>query len=116
MVVLVEREVASQVSGMALGQRETKSEALGEVVNLGKELEHEFTVGLRNAFSCILYDEVDGGVGMRDTHLHMLAVGIFGRVIENLTQASHQVEMTGLYAEVIIHVCLQVDIEFWIAF
>ena len=44
LIVGVERQVATKADGVALAQRESQSEAFGQVVDLGKGLENLFAI------------------------------------------------------------------------
>ena len=58
-IVDIECEVATKVACMALGQWQAETKPLGEVVDLGEELEHEVAISFRNSLTRILDDEAD---------------------------------------------------------
>lgn len=70
---------------MALGEGQTNTEAFGEVVDLGEHLEEAADVFLGDTGTGVLDDEADGIEGPLDAQGDVLAVGIFGGIVEKFT-------------------------------
>ena len=101
MVIVVKDEISTETMGMALGKGQAEAETFGEVIDLGEEVEHTLAVFLRDAGSVVLADETNGGAGIPYMQFHVLSVRIFGSVIEQFTQAEHEIGAAGDKAEVV---------------
>ena len=109
MVGSVEDEVATQILGVTLGQRDTETKTLGEIIDLGEELEDDIAIGLVNAFALVFDDEADNGIGSGDAPRDVLAVGILGCVVKDFAQGAHEIDAAGLDTEVVGYLRLKVD-------
>ncbi len=57
---------------------------------------HGGMIGLGYAYAGVFDGEAYGVVGFRDLQSYMLAVGVFGGVVEYFAQATHQVDSVGM--------------------
>ena len=92
MITVIIDEVAAQKERMALGERQTETETFGEVVDFDKRLENQLLSFVGQAWTHILNGEENEGFVLRDMQRNMLAVRVFGSIVKQFANGSHQVE------------------------
>ena len=88
-------EVTAQTECMPFGERQTESETICKVVNLGKRLVYQFVSIVGQTWSHILNGEKDGSVVLCDIQLDMLAVRELGSIVKQLADGPHEIEAIG---------------------
>ena len=77
---------------------------VGEVVDLGEHLEEAIGILTGNARTCVLDGNADIVVGHGYAHDDVLAIGILGGVVEQLTDATYKVAAIGMDMEIVGHI------------
>jgi len=94
-IAAVVDKVATETECMTPAERQTEAETNGEVIDLGEWLVEQVIGILRQTRASVLYGETDDGVALGNVQLDMLAVGVFGGIVEQLAENPHQIEAIG---------------------
>ena len=89
----VENQVTAKILRMAFRQWQTQTKTLRQVIDLGKGIEDKVMSFLWQARPLILCNKPYSRRGLIHKKGYMLLIRILGRIIQQFTKRTHQIEM-----------------------